>query len=67
MRKVSLNTIIKILPSLDLATLNDNILPSLEKIRKLGTDSEITMGLLKLYEEISKKVSIDVIGNKLLP
>jgi hypothetical protein len=25
------------------------------------------MNLLKLYEEISKKVSIDVIGNKLLP
>lgn len=33
----------------------------------MGTDNEITISLLKLYEGISKKVSIDVIGNKLLP
>lgn len=42
-------------------------MPSLEKIRKLGTDNKLTMDLLKIYEDIAKKVSIEIIGNKLLP
>lgn len=36
-------------------------------MRSIGTDSEMTMVILDLYESIAKSVTLEVIGTKLLP
>ena len=43
------------------------ILPGLEKNRKSGTDPFANAITLKIYSNISKNLSIEVIGNKIIP
>ena len=66
-RKLALICIYKSASSYDSQIITDQILPALEKLRKAGSDSFINALTLQLYSVFSLNLSIDVIGNKIIP
>ncbi|KAL4492043.1 hypothetical protein ABPG72_008464 [Tetrahymena utriculariae] len=66
--KQSIFTLKKITPSLDKHILNDQVLTTLDKLRKMTiSDKSITMLILDIYIQISKSLDILVIAQKILP
>jgi SCY1-like protein 2 len=55
-----LKTWINVYSLLDQNIINENLLNTLEKIRKVDNNSEICVCLVNIYEEIAKVVSIEV-------
>lgn len=64
--KLSIITLKKIIPSLDKHILNDQVLGTLDKLRKMTiTDKSITMLILDIYIQISKSLDI-IVNNSIL-
>ncbi|CAD8105583.1 unnamed protein product [Paramecium sonneborni] len=62
-RKTTLICIYKTLNVMDA----DLVLTSLEKVKALGTDRQLNQIVLKIYQSLSKILSIDQVSQKLLP
>ncbi|CAK94318.1 unnamed protein product (macronuclear) [Paramecium tetraurelia] len=62
-RKTTLICIYKTLNVMD----TDLVLNSLEKVKALGTDRQLNQIVLKIYQSLSKILSIDQVSQKLLP
>jgi SCY1-like protein 2 len=55
-----LKSFIKIYNLLDQNIINENLLSTLEKLRKTDNSAEISVALFRIYEEIAKVVSVEV-------
>ena len=64
---MALVCIYKSASSYDAQVITDQILPALDKLRKAGSDGFTNALTLKLYNVFSKNLSIDIIGNKIIP
>jgi hypothetical protein len=60
-RKTAILLLQKTYTVFDKTTVNDQILSTLEKIRKLSNNYKINMTVLQIFEGISKNIGIDVI------
>lgn len=59
-RKDALQLLSKIYSVFDRAVVNDQILTTLEKVRKLTNNYKINMTILSIFEGISKNIGVDV-------
>lgn len=66
-RKLALICIFKSAGSFDSQVITDQILPALDKLRKAGSDSFCNAITLTLYSVFSGNLSIEIIGNKIIP
>ena len=66
-RKLALIVLYKTASTFDSQVVTDQILPALDKLRKVGTDPFSNAISLKLYTLFSKNLSIEVIGTKIIP
>lgn len=53
--------------SFDPQVVTDQILPALDKLRKAGSDGFSNAITLRLYSVFSLNLSIEIIGNKIIP
>ena len=60
LRKESIVLLSKIYSVFDKTTINDQVLTTLEKVRKLNNNFKINMTMLSIFEGISKNIGIDV-------
>jgi len=65
-RKSSILLLAKIYPILDKHLINDQVLTTLEKVRKLTNNYKINMTILEIFEGISGTLGIDTIANKIM-
>mmetsp|Transcript_25114 Transcript_25114/g.28700 ORF Transcript_25114/g.28700 Transcript_25114/m.28700 type:complete len:815 (-) Transcript_25114:102-2546(-) len=56
-----------VLKLFDRTTVNESILPVLEKVKKVDSSPEVCMHLLKIYESISESMGYEITATKLLP
>lgn len=61
------DTLQLILKIIDSATLKNEVIKAVEKLRVRETDPKVCMKMLKLYEEIGKVLGPEEIGIKILP
>ena len=62
-----LNNIKSLYTKLDQNLINDKLLGTLEKVRKLDNNNDICMCICDIYLEIAKIVNLEGIANKILP
>ena len=60
LRKEAIVLLSKIHGSFDKTSINDQVLPTLEKLRKFNNNYKINMTMLSIFEGISKNIGIDV-------
>ena len=61
-RKTAILCLSKTYSIFDRTTINDQILNTLEKVRKMGNNQAINMAILKIFEGIASIIGIDVIS-----
>jgi hypothetical protein len=59
-RMAALVCLSKIFGLFDRTTINDHILTTLDKVRKIGTDQKMNMVMLTIYDGIAKVIGIEV-------
>lgn len=59
-RKSAILTLQKTFTIFDRTTINDQILTTLEKVRKMGNNQAINMAVLKIFEGVASIIGIDV-------
>jgi len=60
LRKEAITLLSKIYSIFDKATINDQVLNTLEKIRKMNNNYKINMTMLQIFEGISKNIGVEV-------
>ena len=67
-RKAAIFALNKVYSIFDKKTINESILPTLEKaLKKNSSDMELTLKVLEMYEGMASIVGVDGIANKILP
>lgn len=66
MRKKAVQSLAKVYTFLDKSVINEQVIVALEKIRKMGTDTQLTKDLLIIYQGIAKSMNLDVFLSVLL-
>lgn len=66
LRKGAILMLSKTFHIFDSVVINDQILPMLEKLRKLNNNYTINMAMLTIFQGIAKDISSDVVANKIL-
>ena len=62
-----LNNIKSLYTKLDQNLINDKLLTTLEKVRKVDNNNDVCMSICDIYLEIAKIVNLEGIANKILP